>query len=279
MSLKLLDNNDFLHITWNSSDAKLCKDERFHITFKIENCIGTALECDKTSDFIQVYQNKFDISRKFQACVSYEVRAVLKENEFFQTILKGHTFYEEVQNLRWDKFTTTSINLTWMYDKFPKCITHFEIIMDGKSFKSLITKTQLLDLKPCQNYNIIVRPKSDLLGNTNLYDKTIQVNMPEVPPTKVRDLKLIQVKDNAVEVDWIEPEFGEKCVFSYSVIVKTVGSVDDQELNTIPPKVTLTDVYSCVVYTISVISKTASESFGDVVTKEIKTIAISKIVM
>lgn len=276
MSLKLLDNNDYLHITWNISDAKLCRDEKFRMTFKIENCEGSSAVCEENTDFIPMYQNKFDISRKFQACLRYEVRASWKENEIFYTILQGHDFYEPVQDLRWVLFTETSIILTWTYDKFPKCVDNYEIMLDGKSFKSKMTEIQLLDMKPCQNYNIIVRPKSDLLGNTNHYDKTIQVNMPEVYPTKVRDLKLIQIKDNAVEIDWIEPEYGEKCVFNYTIRVKTSGNVDNQDLSTVPPKVTLTDVYSCVIYTISVTSITVNESLGYVTTDEILTIPISK---
>lgn len=276
MSVKLLDNNDYLHITFNVSDVEFCRSEKFRMTFKIQNCEGSASVCEENTDFVPMYKNTFDISRMFQACVIYEVRASFKEKEFFNNILKGHDYYEQVQSLKWDLYTATSIKLKWIYDKFPNCVANFEIILEGKSFKSTANEILLRDLKPCQNYTIIVRPKSDLLGNTNEYDKTIQVNMPEVKPTRVRDLKLIQIKDNAVEVDWIEPEFGEKCVFNYSVIVKTSENVDDQELSTVPPKVTLTDVYSCVVYTISVISITFNESFGYKTTDEIKTFPISK---
>lgn len=213
-----------------------------------------------------IISNYFDFVFLCNRCQRYEYKMEIFEFPSFLNATISEKFvsnadYDQLE-LQLEEFRDANgaqIRVTWNDTQYPLCQKNYLLLVMSQntvvySAETLSLQVTTRALEPCDTYVISVSPKR---GNYTLdqFGASENYTMTNYPPSIIRSLAAVIAENgNGINVNWLAPEVGSKCVRHY--VVQAESEYEKREMNTTNTNYIITNVYACVEYTISVHSKT-----------------------
>ncbi|KAL7045157.1 hypothetical protein ACKWTF_002163 [Chironomus riparius] len=253
---EIKDETNNLTIFWETNGSEMCDTAIVSITLTNKNCI---VNCNQLFE-VKADNLKYNFLESLTPCATYfyEIQIINSTTPSkFNKTFDAYKKYAEIKNLTItdeeeieNSSKTLNMVITWEYEN-NECKENFEVLARGQNnnYQSTIqgyTNT-FKNLQACEEFNVTIYIKD----NQNIITSAIHT-MKRIIPSEIRNLLLSQEDDKtSINVAWMAPEYGAKCIDRYMIYVKNDFEYEFIR-NTTSNVYLLSDVYACVNYTIMV---------------------------
>lgn len=270
----VVSEENLLTISWIVTIQKLCNYTYFIVNMSMQNCREEDI-CSWTAR-IPVLDLKYTFKTPLQLCASYSY------DMFFDAMDPMEAKISNVIEI-YPKLTVhlelvsgrIPITVRWEfpYDS-PYCsvVTGFTVEARGESrtvswgttYPNDTFFTEIGGLEPCEQYEIMVSPRKT---NETLrqYATTKDITISSVEPSSIRNLTIDYI-EQLVELKWLPPENGSKCIDNYRVVKESSRLGEEEKQVKTPPNTQTNEnfqnVYACVEYSFLVSSVAKSLLVG-----------------
>jgi hypothetical protein len=245
--------------------------ETNHLTLKYElngtSCnsntsVNVQLKDENCSENCTIEQfsikSPYTFDNPLQPCHNYKYTYFLL-GQFYSNNLTAHYMYTNVTNLKAvdikagtaENPSMLNISVTWDYE-YAVCDQQFVVKISsdnaGESFITNAHNYMIGNVTACSQYDIKVYPQvAD--QDIESFGQEISINTNRVDPSPILNFE-VSSRDNAIEVGWIAPIYGRKCIVSYGIFVESeFESIVESNVSCCKQYITVQ--YSCVNYTVT----------------------------
>ncbi|XP_075234608.1 protein tyrosine phosphatase 52F isoform X2 [Lycorma delicatula] len=157
------------------------------------------------------------------------------------------------------------IYLTWSPpDNHTECIKYYQLevynssslmnvtVLSNNATEFNVSHKEYYNILPCSNYSFILLK---FIGN-HIVSATINGSSENVAPGEVGSIRVVNETSSSLTLSWSKPSFHLSCAIRYSIeFTDKRGMLPVDKVDLTETSFTKTNLYACVLYTISIITK------------------------
>lgn len=275
-----LTDDNILTVNWQQDNAQINLCGQFiDVTLTLLDCQGPG--CVQTVNRLPATNRAYTFPNMLEACANYEYKIYERDDDAVTGPSATVPFYSKEMfeylqiSVSQEENEETNLNVFWNVTQYMRCEKSFRVTahisgVERKSEDSKGTNHTLKMMEPCVTYIIAVQPMSSL-GPLSEYGDSKEITMRIFFSKGIRDLTLSYdstPSEEALVVDWVEPEFAAKCV-TYEVFAETeYDKREPKKVNT--TRTSFSSVIACAAYTVTVIAKYPNGMQDSEVKKELR---------